>query len=80
MNGAALFSSVSNSTFDNGVWRMAIPGVEISHFSNRGLFRSPSPIPEKTGGYTALGRKAPGPVPKGKAPHIRSLHGIDLRF
>ena len=80
MNGAALFSSVSNSTFDNGVWRMAIPGVEISYFSNRGLFRSPSPIPEKTGGYTALGRKAPGPVPKGKAPHIRSLHGIDLRF
>jgi hypothetical protein len=25
---------------------------------------------EKTGEFTALGRKVPGPVTKGKAPHI----------
>ena len=73
MSSTTLFSSVSNSTFDNGVWRMAILGVGISHRPERRLFQSPSPIPEGTGGYTALGKKVPGLFPKGKAPPIMAF-------
>lgn len=67
MNSTTLFSSVSNSTLDNGVWRMTIPEVGIAPPQKYRLFRSPSPIPEGISGCTALGRKAPCPVRNGKA-------------